>query len=78
MWRSSIGSKRSLSAGLPATLHHEIEDHATPAGGQIGFVAVFDAATAFDDDIGMGLEQAYQLLAGKGAPLALGDDAFDQ
>ena len=38
-----------------ASLHHQMEDHTAPAGGQIELVAVFDVATDFDDDIGMGL-----------------------
>ena len=47
-------------------------------------MAVFDVTAAFDDDIGMGFEQADQLLAGRHRvtgqhpPLALWDDAFDQ
>ena len=47
-------------------------------------MAVFDVAAAFDDDIGMLLEQADQLLAGwyllaaQHPPLALSDDTFDQ
>ncbi|ESX08928.1 hypothetical protein X766_33890 [Mesorhizobium sp. LSJC255A00] len=46
--------------------------------------AVFGVAAAFDNDIGMGLEQADQLvagrheLAGQHPPLTLCDDAFDQ
>lgn len=41
---------------------------------QVELVAVVDVAGAFDDDIGVRLEQADQLLAGRHAPLALGDD----
>lgn len=65
-------------------LHHQVEDHAAPAGGQIELVAVFGIAAAFDDDIGIGLEQADQLvarrylLASQHPPLTLCDNAFDQ
>jgi len=48
-----------------AHLDYQIEDHAAPAGGQVELVAVFGIAAAFDDDIGMGLEQADQLVASR-------------
>lgn len=54
--------QQAIAVGRIASFHHQVEDHAAPAGGQIEFVAVFDVATAFDDDIGMGFEQAKQLL----------------
>ena len=83
MWRSSIGSK-PLAVGRVAGFDHQIEDHAAPAGGQVELVAVVDVAAAFDDDVGMRLEQADQLLAGRHRlagqhpPLGLGDDPLDQ
>lgn len=40
-------------------------------------MAVVDVAGAFDDDIGVRLEQADQLLAGRHVPLALGDDLLE-
>ncbi|OAP34957.1 hypothetical protein ATB98_01520 [Sinorhizobium saheli] len=34
-----------MAVGRIASLHHQVEDHAGPAGGQIELVAVFDVAT---------------------------------
>ncbi len=54
------------------------------AGDQVELVSVLHVAGTLDDDVGMRLEQAYQLLTGrhrlviKDAPLALGEDALDQ
>ncbi|SEP32247.1 hypothetical protein SAMN05216228_10842 [Rhizobium tibeticum] len=47
-------------------------------------MAILDVAAAFDDDVGMRLEQTDQLvasrhrLAGQDPPFGLGDDPFDQ
>ena len=57
--------QQAVAVGRVAGLDHQIEDHAAPAGGQVEFVAVLGVAAAFDDDIGMRLEQADQLLAGR-------------
>ena len=54
-----------LAVGRVAGLDHEVEDQAAPAGGQVELVAVLDVAAALDDDVGMRLEQADQLLAGR-------------
>ena len=78
-----MGRKRSASAGV-AGLDDDIEDRAALAGDQVELVSVPHIAGALDDDVGMRLEQAYQLLAGrhrlaiKHAPLALGKDSLDQ
>ena len=64
MWRSSMGRKRSVSAGLPVSID-DVEDQAAAAGGQIELVTVVHVAAALDDDVGMRLEQADQLLAGR-------------
>ena len=34
-------------------LDHQVEDQAAAAGGQVDFVAIFNIAAAFDDDVGM-------------------------
>src|SRR3954451_23227935 len=94
MWRSSIGMSRSLSAGLPASItRSRIKPllpvvrscrWSGPAGGQVELVTVLDVAAALDDDVGMGLEQADQLIAGghrfaaEPPPLALRDHPLDQ
>lgn len=76
--------QQSIAVARIARLDHQIEDHAAPAGGQVELVAIFGVAAAFDDDIGMGLEQADQLvagrhqLAGQHPPLTLCDDLLDQ
>ena len=62
----------------------QLQYQATPACRQVELVAVFDVATALDDNIGVGFEQADQLLvgrhrlAGQHPSLALADDALDQ
>jgi hypothetical protein len=80
-----MGKNRSLSAGLPAPgLDPGVEDHAAAAGGQVELVAVLNLAAAFDDDVGVRLEQADDLLVGgdrlamNDAPLGLRDDPLDQ
>ena len=83
MWRSSMG-KKPLAIGRVAGFDHQVEDQAAAAGGQVELVAIFDVAAAFDDDVGMGLEQADDLVAGgdllaaKNPTLGLPDDPFDQ
>ena len=73
-----------LAVGRVAGLDHEIEDQAAPAGAQVELVTVLDVAVALDDDVGMRLEQADQLLlrrhrlAVQHPPLALRDHALDQ
>jgi hypothetical protein len=73
-----------LAVGRVAGFDHQIEDHAAPAGGQIELVAIMDVAAGLDDDIGMRLEQAHQLvagrhrLAGQHPPFSLGYDLLDQ
>src|SRR5215204_5867691 len=63
---------------------HQVEDQAAFAGGQVELVTVLDVAAALDDDVGMGLEQADQLVAGghrfaaEHPPLALRDHPLDQ
>jgi hypothetical protein len=67
---------------LPASID-DIEDQAALAGGQVQLVTVVHLAAALDDDIGVRLEQANQLLAarhrlaGEDAALGLGDDALE-
>src|SRR3954453_20265774 len=73
-----------VTIGRVAGLDHQIEDQAAPAGGQGELVTVLDVAAALDDDVGMGLEQADQLVAGRHRPaaepppLALCDYPLDQ
>ena len=67
-----------------AGLDHQVEDQAAPARGQVELVAVLNLAAAFDDDVGVRLEQADDLLVGgdrlamKNATLGLRDDPLDQ
>ena len=76
--------QQPLAVGRVSGFDHEIEDQAAPAGGQVELVAVVNVAAALDDDVGMGLEQADQLvpgrdrLAGQDPTLGLGDDPLDQ
>ncbi len=76
--------QQAVAVGRVTGFDHQIEDHATPAGGQVEFVAVLGVAAALDDDIGMLFEQAHHPPAGgdrltcQHPPLALSDDAFDQ
>ena len=73
-----------VAVGRIAGLDHEVEDQAAPAGGQVELVAVLNLAPALDDDVGVRLEQADDLLVGgdrlamKNATLGLGDDPLDQ
>src|SRR5580704_15302544 len=67
-----------------AGLDHKVEDQAAPASGQVELVAVLNLAAAFDDDVGVRLEQADDFLVGgdrlatKDSTLGLGDDPLDQ
>ena len=54
-----------FAVGRVAGFDHQVEDQAAPAGGQVELVAIFDVAAAFDDDVGMGFEQADDLFAGR-------------
>src|SRR3954464_4275871 len=73
-----------VPVGRVPGLDHQIEDQAAPAGGQVELVTVLDVAAALDDDVGMALEQADQLFAGRHPlaaeppPLALCDHPLDQ
>ena len=53
-----------FAVGRVAGFDHHVEDQAAAAGGQVELVAVVDVSAAFDDDVGMGLEQADDLVAG--------------
>jgi hypothetical protein len=70
--------KETLGIGRVAGLDDDVEDQA------VQLVTVVHLAAALDDDIGVRLEQANQLLAarhrlaGEDAALGLGDDALDQ
>jgi hypothetical protein len=74
-----MGKNRSL-----AGFDHQVEDQAASARGQVELVAIFNLATAFDDDVGVRLEQADGLFAGgdrlapKNATFGLPDDPLDQ
>jgi hypothetical protein len=76
--------QEALGVGGVAGLDDDIEDQTAVAGDQVELVSVLHVAGTLDDDVGMRLEQAYQLLTGrhhlaiKDAPLALGEDALDQ
>ena len=76
--------QETLGIGGVAGFDDDIENQAAPAGGQVELVTVLHVAAALDHDVGVRLEQADQLLAGrhhqavKDAPLALGQDALDQ
>src|SRR5690349_15019023 len=82
MWRSSIGMSRSLSAGLPASI---TTSRIKPLRPVVRFsLTVLDVAAALDDNVGMALERADQLVAGRHRlaaehpPLALRDHPLDQ
>src|SRR5713101_5143303 len=76
--------KEALGIGRIAGLDDDVEDQAAAAGGEVDLVAVTHVAATLDDDVGMRLEQADQLLArrhrlaGEDAALGLGNDAHDQ
>src|SRR5713226_6869118 len=75
---------KALDIGGVAGLDDDIEDQAALAGGQVELVSVLNLTAALADDVGMRLEQADELLAGRhrlaaeDPALALGDDARDQ
>src|SRR3954451_14535607 len=52
-----------VTVGRVAGFDHQIEDQAAFAGSQVELVTVLDIAAALDDDVGMGLEQADQVIA---------------
>ena len=76
--------KEALGICRIAGLDDEVEDQAAAAGGEIELVTVVHIAAALDDDVGMRLEQADQLLAGRDslagedATLGLADEALDE
>ena len=57
--------QEALGIGRIAGFDDDIEDQAARAGGQVELVAVLHVAAALDDDVGVRLEQADQLLAGR-------------
>ena len=67
-----------------AGFDHQVEDQAASARGQVELVAIFNLAAAFDDDVGVRLEQADDLFVGgdrlamKNATFGLPDDPLDQ
>ena len=75
--------QEAFTVGGIARLDHQVEDQAALAGGQVELVPVFNVAAAFDDDVGMRLEQADDLLAGgdgfalKNPTLTLGENGLD-
>ena len=83
MWRSSIGSSR-FAIGRVACFDDNVEDQAAPASDKVELLAVACIAGAFDDDIGVRLEQADEFLASRRLftlqhpPLALPGNALDQ
>src|ERR1700722_16643170 len=58
-----------------AGLDHQVEDQAAAASGQVELVAVLNLTAAFDDDVGVRLEQADDLVVG-GDRLALKNTTF--
>jgi hypothetical protein len=61
--------QEALGIGGVAGLDDDIEDQAAGAGDQVELVSVLRVAGTFDDDVGMRLEQADQLLVGGRARL---------
>ena len=59
-----------------AGLDHQVEDQAAAASGQVELVAALNLTAAFDDDVGVRLEQADDLVVG-GDRLALKNSTFD-
>jgi hypothetical protein len=47
-----------------AGLDHQAEDQAAPSRAQVELVAILNLAAAFDDDVGVRLEQSDDLLVG--------------
>ena len=75
-WRLSVGAPAmrgdvALEQGQePFTVRriagfdHQVEDKAASAGCQVELVTVLNVTTAFDDDVGVRLEQAEDLFGG--------------
>jgi len=67
-----------------ASFDPQVEDQAASARGQVELVALLNLAAAFDDDVGVRLEQADDLFVGrdclamKDATFGLRDDPLDQ
>src|SRR5690348_2790956 len=76
--------QEALRIGGIARLDDDIEDQAALAGGEVEFVSVLHVATTLNDDVGVRLEQADQLFAGRHRlalehpALALSDEARDR
>ena len=76
--------QESFAVGRVADFDHEVEDQAAPASGQVELMAIFNVAAAFDDDVGMRLEQADDLFTGgdgfatENPTLGLRDNPLDQ
>jgi len=61
--------QKALGIGRIAGLDDDVEDQATATGRQIDFVTVLHLAAAFDDDVGVRLEQTDHFsLAGTASP----------
>ena len=78
-----MGKNRSLSAGLPASITRSRIKPLRPVV-RLKLVTILNVAGALDDDVGVRLEQADDLLVGgdrlamKNAALGLRDDPLDQ
>ena len=76
--------QQPVAIGWIAGLDRNVEDQAASACDKVELVAVTGIATAFDDDIGVRLEQADEFLGGRNLlalqhpPLALCNDALNQ
>ena len=57
--------EKALGIGRIAGFDDDIEDQSAFAGRQVELVSVLNLTTAFDDDVGVRLEQADQLLTGR-------------
>jgi len=72
------------AVGRVAVFDHDIENQATGTARERQLMAILHLPLAFDDDVGMGLEQTDDLLrrgdafAGENAPLSLRNDRQDQ
>ena len=74
MSRSIMVRQRVLSGGV-AGLHHRVEHQSAAPGGEVDLVDVERVATALAHDVGVRLEQAYDLVRRRHA-LALRDTAL--
>ena len=54
-----------FAVGRIVGLDHKVEDQAGAASGQVELAAVLNLAAAFDDDVGVRLEQAHDLFVGR-------------